>query len=64
VKLSKDSNINIADVPHSGKARTAAMTCNNQEVDVISTEDQRMMVREIVVSLGILHTAIQGDKDC
>jgi hypothetical protein len=64
VKLFKDSNRKIADVPHSGQAGTAATACSEQKVNVFNTEDQRMMVREIVVSLGILRTAIQGDKDC
>jgi hypothetical protein len=37
---------------------------NDQKVDVVSTEDQRMIVREIILTLGILHIASQGDTDC
>jgi hypothetical protein len=63
MNLFKDNNRDVNDLPHSGQARNAAAPCNEQNVDVLSTEDQRMMAREIIVSLGILYTPMQADKD-
>jgi hypothetical protein len=59
VKLFKGGNRGIVDLPHGSQPRTAASACNKQKVDVLSTEDERMMIRDIVVSLSILHTAMQ-----
>jgi hypothetical protein len=39
--------------------RTATIECNEQEVDALNTEDQRVMIRKIAAQLHIGHTAMQ-----
>jgi hypothetical protein len=59
VKLFKDSNRDIANVPHSGQAKTAATACNEQKTDMFSTEDQRMMGGS-QFPLGLIHPSAYG----
>jgi hypothetical protein len=63
MKLFKDNSIDVNVLPRSGRPGNAIAPCSEQNVDVLSTEDQRMMTRETVVSLGILYTPMQGDRD-
>jgi hypothetical protein len=42
-----------------GQPRTAATECNKQKVDKLLRPDQRIMVREISLQLGVGHHVVQ-----
>jgi hypothetical protein len=52
VKHCEDGNGAIAN-HHSDCTRTTITECNKLKADVLITEDQRVMVREIIVQLNI-----------
>jgi hypothetical protein len=53
VKLLKGGNMDITNQP-----RSATAECNKQKVDVLISENQRIMVRKIAVQLGLGHCAV------
>jgi hypothetical protein len=58
VKCCEDGSRDTFDLLGSDRPRIT-IEYNKQRVDVLITEDQRVMVREIVVQLGIGHSAMQ-----
>jgi hypothetical protein len=58
VKYFEDGSRDISDLPCSDRPRITR-ECNNQKVDAHITEDQGLTVKEIIVQLGIGHSAVQ-----
>lgn len=63
MKHFKDGNRDITNLHHSSGPRTATTECNVQEVDALNTEDQRVIIRKIIVQFHIEHTTMQGMRE-
>lgn len=63
MKHCKDGNRDITNLHYSSGPRTATTECNEQEVDALNTENQRVIIRKITVQFHIEHTAMQEMRE-
>jgi hypothetical protein len=59
IKCLKDSKRDMTDLPCSSWPRTATTKCNEQKVDTIIIENQKVKVKKIIAQPGAGHNVMQ-----